>query len=211
MIARKLLGQLAPIAAALLLALAPAPAMAKTLLVYGDSLLAGLGLPTADAFQGQLREALDKAGLDWKLKNASVSGDTTAMGLDRLDWALGDKPDAVLLELGANDMLQGLPVSAAKQNLSAILDRFKALDVPVMLLGMKANPGLGAAYAGQFDGMYGDLSKTYGTALYPFYLEGVARDPKLNQADGIHPNADGVAVIVKKITPSVVEFLRKAG
>lgn len=191
--------------------LSAVPAMAqaapKTLLLYGDSLMAGLGLDPKDGFAAQLQAALDAKGIAVAIVNASVSGDTTADGLARLDWTLADRPDAVLLELGANDMLQGLPAEAVGQNLSAILDRFKADGVPVLLAGMKANPSLGQDYVAAYDTVFPALSKQYGTALFPFFLDGVALDASLNQADRIHPNAAGVKIVVANILPYVERLM----
>ena len=187
----------------------PTRAAGKTVLVFGDSLVAGLGLSDADGFVAQMQAALDRAGGGVTLVNGGVSGDTTAMALDRLDWALGDKPDGVLLELGANDMLQGVPVDTVRQDLDAIMDKLKAAGLPVFIAGMKANRGLGADYTTAFDALYPALAEKYGATLYPFYLDGVALDPKLNQPDMIHPNAKGVAVIVRKLLPSFTARLAK--
>ncbi len=181
-----------------------------TILLYGDSLLAGLGLTAEESFEGQLAAALAEKGIAATLVNASVSGDTTADGLARLDWTLGDKPDAVILGLGANDMLQGRPVADARANLEAILSRLDALDLPVLILGMKANRGLGADYVTAFDALYPDLAQSHGAELYPFFLDGVALDPALNQADGIHPNAEGVKRIVAGVLPAVEALVAKA-
>jgi len=186
---------------------APAQAEDKTLLLYGDSLMAGLGLEAPDAFAAQLQDALDAEGLSVRVVNASVSGDTSKKGLDRLDWVLADTPDAVILELGANDMLQGLPVAAMEDNLSAILDRFAADKVPVLLAGMQANPNLGDDYVAAYNAVFPALAQRYGAAIYPFFLDGVALDASLNQRDAMHPNADGVKVIVGRILPSVVALL----
>jgi acyl-CoA thioesterase-1 len=187
----------------------PAHAGEKTILVYGDSLTAGLGLSPEDGFIGQLQAALDAKGLGIRLINASVSGDTTQAGRDRLDWSLADKPDAVILELGANDMLRGLPTETVKSNLSAILDRFSKDGVPVLLAGMMADRGLGPDYVAPFDAMYPALAKQYGTLLYPFFLDGVALDPKLNQADMQHPNPEGVKRIVARIFPYVQKLVEE--
>ncbi|MET3897366.1 acyl-CoA thioesterase-1 [Devosia sp. UYZn731] len=187
-----------------------AQAAPKTLLLYGDSLMAGLGLDAKDGFAAQLQAALDAKHLDVAVVNASVSGDTTADGLARLDWTLADRPDAVLLELGANDMLQGLPAEAVGHNLDAILDRFAADGVPVLLAGMKANPSLGQDYVAAFDTVFPTLSEKYKAALFPFFLDGVALDATLNQADGIHPNAVGVKRIVANILPYVEQLLAAA-
>jgi len=196
------------LAAAILLALPTlSQAAGKTLLLYGDSLMAGLGLDASDGFAAQLQAALDARGIAVTIVNASVSGDTTIDGLDRLDWTLADRPDAVILELGANDMLQGLPADAVGKNLGLILDRFKADGVPVLLAGMKANPSLGAGYVTAFDGTFPALSAQYGAALFPFFLDGVALDAKLNQEDAIHPNAAGVRIIVANILPYVERLL----
>ena len=183
----------------------------KTLLLYGDSLMAGLGLDARDAFAAQLQAGLEERGIAVTIINASVSGDTTADGVERLDWTLADRPDAAIVELGANDMLQGLPASAVGSNLSLILDRFKAENIPVLLAGMKANPSLGASYVSAFDGTFPELSARYGMALFPFFLDGVALESKLNQADGIHPNADGVRIIVANILPYVEQLLKSSG
>ncbi|MEO9299982.1 arylesterase [Devosia sp. RY10] len=187
----------------------PAHAAGRTILLYGDSLLAGYGLPAAEGFAAQLQAAMDRAGLDATLVNASVSGDTTADGLARLDWSLAEAPDAVILGLGANDMLQGLPPPAAASNLAAILQKLADMQVPVLLLGMMADRGLGADYVAAFDGVYPALASAHGAILYPFFLDGVALDPALNQADMRHPNAAGVAHIVEKLLPFVEQLLQR--
>lgn len=184
--------------------LAPANAAEPILMLYGDSLMAGLGLPAGDGFAGQLQAAL---GEDVTIVNASVSGDTSADGLARLDWSLAQRPDAVVLELGANDMLQGLPVDALRENLRTILQRFKEENIRVLLAGMRASPGLGSEYARDYEAVFRDLSAEFGTPFYPFFLEGVAANSSLNQADGMHPNAEGVSLIVRGILSSVEALL----
>lgn len=181
----------------------------RTILLYGDSLLAGLGLSADESVMDQLQAAMDAAGLDARLVNASVSGDTTADGLARLDWTLGEPADAVILGLGANDMLQGLPVDAARANLEAIMTRLDALQRPTLLLGMMANRGLGADYVAGFDAIYPDLAAEHDALLYPFYLQGVALDPALNQPDMLHPNAAGVKVIVAGLLPLVEQLVHQ--
>lgn len=184
--------------------LVPANAAERILMLYGDSLMAGLGLSAEDGFAGQLQAAL---GDDVTIVNASVSGDTSADGLARLDWSLGERPDAVLLELGANDMLQGLPVDALRENLRTILQRFRDENIPVLLAGMRASPSLGSEYAVGYDAVFPELAAEFGTDLYPFFLEGVATNSSLNQADGMHPNAEGVTIIVRGILPAVEALL----
>jgi acyl-CoA thioesterase I len=139
--------------------------------------------------------------------NAGVSGDTASQGAARLDWALTDDVDGVLVELGANDALRGLPPEQAEAAMDEILAKLKQRDLPVLLLGMKAPPNLGPEYAAKFDAVYPALAAKYGAALYPFYLDGVAAEAKLNQADGMHPNAEGVNEIVKRLLPTVETFL----
>lgn len=187
----------------------PVVAAEPRILLYGDSLLAGLGLPHEQSLNGQLQAAMDAAGLEATLVNASVSGETTADGLARLEWTLGDAPDAVILGLGANDMLQGLSPAQARTNLETILARLDQLDLPVLLLGMKANRGLGADYVDQFDGIYPALAQEHGALFYPFLLEGVALDPALNQADMMHPNAEGVSIMVAGMLPLVEELVQQ--
>jgi acyl-CoA thioesterase-1 len=193
----------------LCLSVSPAFAANKTVLVFGDSLVAGLGLSDADGFVAQMQAALDQEKAGVTLVNGGVSGDTSATALGRLDWALGDNPDGVLVELGANDMLQGVPVDTVRANLDAIMQKLAAKQLPVFMAGMKADRGLGADYTTAFDALYPTLAKQYGATLYPFYLDGVALDPKLNQADLMHPNAKGVAVIVGKMLPSFTAWLAK--
>ena len=177
------------------------------LMLYGDSLMAGLGLPAEDGFAAQLRAALKSDGIEVSIINASVSGDTSGAALQRLDWSLAEKPDAVLLGLGGNDMLRGLPPAAMADNLDAIVQRLTSENVPVLLLGMRASPSLGADYVENFERVFSELASKYDIALYPFFLEGVATNPSLNQPDGIHPNAKGVTVIVKGLLPSVKQLL----
>jgi len=173
------------------------------LAVLGDSLTAGYGLMAEDAFPTQLEVRLHALGVDIEVINAGVSGDTSAGGRARLDWLLGDTLDIVIIELGANDALRGLEPSATADNLDAIITRLQAEGLTVMLAGMLAPPNLGADYGREFDALYSHLVRKHGVAYYPFFLDGVAARPALNQADGIHPNAAGVAVIVERIVPYV--------
>jgi acyl-CoA thioesterase-1 len=178
------------------------------LLVIGDSLTAGFGLPPGEGFVPQLQAALEARGLSVRVIDAGVSGDTTAGGLARLDWALAEEPHAVLLELGANDGLRGLPPQQVRANLTAILDRLAARDLPVLLAGMLAPPNFGAAYGREFVAVFHDLARERPELIfYPFFLEGVASDQTLNQPDGIHPNQQGVAEVVRRILPAVMELL----
>ncbi|MBY6264727.1 arylesterase [Azospirillum sp. 412522] len=177
------------------------------LLALGDSLTAGYGLPEPQGFTRQLEKALAAKGYSVTVVNAGVSGDTTAGGRARLDWALADKPDAAIVELGANDMLRGLDPGQARANLDAILKTLKERRIPTLLAGMFASPSLGKPYTDQFNAIYPDLAKTYDVPLYPFFLDGVALQQALIQPDGLHPNAQGVAVIVERILPSVTALL----
>jgi len=195
--------------AALLAAASPAAARAIRLVVLGDSLTAGLGLPPGKAFPDRLQAALRARGWNVDVLNAGVSGDTAANGLARYDWAVPADADALIVELGANDMLRGLKPESTKTTLSAILDKAAAARMPTLIAGMRAAPNLGADYDRTFDAIYPDLAKAHGVALYPFFLDGVAGDPKLNQADGIHPTAEGVEAIVERIEPSVEEILKQ--
>lgn len=180
-------------------------------MALGDSLTAGYGLPDDAAFPARLQSALADRGYDVAVLNAGVSGDTTAGGLARLDWALADDPDLALVELGANDGLRGIDPAATRENLAGILDRLTAEGIPTLLAGMYAPPNLGREYGAAFNGLYPALAETYDVPLYPFFLEGVATDPALNQGDGIHPNAEGVAVIVERIVPYVVDLIEASG
>lgn len=193
--------------------LAAAPAMANPLRIValGDSLTAGYGLAQADAFPVRLQAALRAAGIDAVVVNAGVSGDTSAGGLRRLDWALAPGPngpaDALIVELGANDGLRGLDPKATEANLDAILTQARERGIKVLLTGMLAPPNLGRDYGAQFAALYPRLAAKHKVLLYPFFLDGVAAVPSLNQADGIHPNPDGVAVIVRRLLPVVERLL----
>lgn len=183
-----------------------AGAAPKLVLAFGDSLSAGYQLKPGESFPAQLQVALVKAGRDVTVKNAGVSGDTSTAGRARLNWVLAGlktKPDLVILELGANDMLRGQDPAIAKANLDAMLSELGKRKIPVILAGMRASPNLGATYVKQFDAMYAALAAKHKVRLYPFFLDGVAATPKLQLADGMHPNAAGVAVIVKRILPTV--------
>ena len=173
------------------------------ILALGTSLTQGYGLPPGTEFTVQLQNALKQAGIDAVITNAGVSADTSAGGLARLDWTLADHPQAVILELGSNDMLRGIPPATTEKNLRAILDKLKAARVKVLLTGMQAQRNLGADYVKQFDSIYPRLAKDFNVLFYPFFLDGVALNPKLNQADGMHPNPAGVKVIVARILPLV--------
>ena len=176
--------------------------------LLGDSLIAGFGLPAHQAFPARLAAALDAAGVAAEVQDAGVSGDTTAGGVARLDWVLADRPDVAVVVLGANDGLRGLDPAATEANLDAILRRLEAAGVSVLLGGMRAPPNLGRRYTDAFDGLYPRLAETHDVALYPFFLDGVAAVPALNQADGMHPNAAGVEVIVAGILPVLHQVLR---
>jgi len=177
------------------------------IVVLGDSLSAGLGLSGSAAFPERLQKTLESKGIAVEISNAGVSGDTSSGGRDRLDWSVPDGTQAVILELGANDALRGTDPAVTRSALSDILTRLKARGVAVLLCGMVAPPNYGSDYSARFNAIYPDLAKSFGVPLYPFFLEGVAADAKLNQADGLHPTAEGVDVIVKNILPTVQAFL----
>jgi acyl-CoA thioesterase-1 len=191
------------------LAQTPAAAAAKPIkmVVLGDSLSAGLGLSAPAAFPQRLQKSLKDKGIAVEMINAGVSGDTSSGGRDRLDWSVPEGTDAVIVELGANDALRGIDPAVTRSALSDILRRLKARGVAVMLCGMLAPPNYGADYSARFNAIYPELAKSFAVPLYPFFLEGVAADARLNQADGLHPTAEGVDVIVKNILPSVQAFL----
>ena len=177
------------------------------LAVLGDSLTAGYGLSLENTFPEKLKEALKRLNIPAVIINSGVSGDTTAGGLSRLEWLLMDKPTHVMIQLGANDMLRGINPDAVKRNLNDIVIKLKSKSVKVMLLGMYASPNLGRHYVEEYETIFPDLAKKHKILLYPFFLAGVASEQNLNQADGIHPNKKGVAVIVEKILPTVLKFI----
>jgi acyl-CoA thioesterase-1 len=193
-----------------------------TLLVIGDSLTAGYGLARDDGFPAQLQRALTARGLAVQVRDGGVSGDTSAGGRARLAWMLETPaqqppsanadagPDAVIVQLGANDALRGIDPGVTYDNLAAMLRELTARGLPVLLAGMRAPPNLGGDYQKRFDAIYPRLAEAYGVPLYPFFLDGVAAVPALNQADGIHPNAKGVAEIVRRITPAVAALVETA-
>ena len=179
------------------------------LLAFGDSLIAGYGLPKKDGFSDQLEATLNHAGIRLKVINAGVSGDTSAGGLSRIDWALGANPDAILLELGANDSLRGIDPAITKMNLQKILTKLQKIGTPILFAGMIAPPNMGKEYGLEFEKVYLELAEANEVIFYRFFLEGVAGVPELNQEDGIHPNKEGVLKIVKKIAPFVIELLKR--
>jgi len=197
-----------------LLAVAGEPAHAAErvlkIVAFGDSLTAGLGLPAGAAFPARLEAALKAKGHAVAIVNAGVSGDTASGGLGRLDWSVPDDADAVILELGANDALRGVDPKTTKAALDAILGKLDARRVPVLLAGMASPRNMGADYVRAFDAIYPALASTHRVVFYPFFLEGVATDPKLNQGDGLHPTAAGVDVIVARILPSVEALIARA-
>ena len=183
------------------------PAKPIRLVVLGDSLSAGFGLAAQEAFPQKLKKALQTKGIEIDIINAGVSGDTTSGGRDRLDWSVPEGTDGVIVELGANDALRGIDPDLTRAALTDIIQRLKARKIAVMLCGMLAPPNYGADYAARFNSIYPELAKKFDVPLYPFFLEGVAADAKLNQADGIHPTAAGIDIIVGRIMPAVEAFI----
>jgi acyl-CoA thioesterase-1 len=180
------------------------------IVVLGDSLSAGLGLPADAAFPAKLAVALKAKGITANVANAGVSGDTASGGLGRLDWSVPEGTEAVVLELGANDALRGIDPKLTKTALDTILSKLKDRHIAVLLAGMKAPRNLGSDYVQTFDAVFPALASTHPVVFYPFFLDGVAGDAKLNQADGLHPTAAGVDVIVAGILPKVEELVAKA-
>lgn len=179
------------------------------LVALGDSLTAGYGLAPQDGFVPQLQAALVAKGHRVTVHNGGVSGDTSSGGLARLDWVVGPQAQAVIIELGANDMLRGISPAVTEKNLRAMIEKLRARGLPVLLAGMLAAPNLGPVYEQRFNALYPALAQEYGLVYYPFFLDGVAANPKLNLGDGIHPNAQGIAIIVDKILPSVEKLLAR--
>jgi acyl-CoA thioesterase-1 len=177
------------------------------MVVLGDSLSAGFGLSASAAFPQRLQKALNSKGIDVDIINAGVSGDTSSGGRDRLEWSVPEGTRAVLVELGANDALRGIDPAVTRAALADILTRLKGRNISVLLCGMLAPPNYGSDYSARFNAVYPELAKSFGVPLYPFFLEGVASEARLNQRDGIHPTAEGVDVIVKNILPTVEAFL----
>jgi acyl-CoA thioesterase-1 len=209
-------GSLRAVALAALAVLAAWPGMAAAkepikILAFGDSLIHGYGLPAGETFPELLEAALRESGLDARVINGGNSGDTSAAGRARLDWALAADPDLVLLELGGNDGLRGIDPAATLENLDAILARLRAEGLPVLFAGMLAPRNLGADYAAEFDAVFPRLAAKHGVAFYPFFLDGVAMQPGLNQSDGIHPNGTGVRVIVQRILPRLLGVIEDMG
>src|ERR1051326_5035494 len=201
------------VAISLLIALLSSSSAGATpikVLMLGTSLTQGYGLPPGTEIPARLQAKLKAGGIDAKIINAGVSGDTSAGGLARLDWSLADHPDAAIIELGSNDALRGIPPAQTEKNLSTILAKLKAQHVPTLLLGMMAPRNLGPEYARQFDAIYPKLAKQYGAMLYPFVLQGLAFNPKLNQPDGMHPNPAGAKIIAARILPDVKQLVAQA-
>jgi acyl-CoA thioesterase I len=193
---------------ALLFAMAM-PSFAKTpqILAFGDSLTSGYGLPPNEAFPARLAAALEQQGVNVKITNGGVAGETTTDGLARLDWALAEKPDFVILALGANDALRAIDPKIVRANLDKMIDKIKAAGAKMLLLGMLAPPNWGPEYQHAFDAIYPEVAKAHNVPLYPFFLEGVAMVADLNQPDGMHPNQRGVALMVEHIAPLVAKLV----
>lgn len=177
----------------------------------GDSLMAGYKLPAGASFPAQLQTRLRADGMNARVINAGVSGDTSAGGLARLDWALagalGGRPDLVIVEFGANDALRGIDPTVTEGNLDELLAKLQGREIQVLLVGMRAPPNMGGEYTRAFDAIFPRLAAQYNVALYPFFLDGVVLDPALKLADGLHPNREGVAVMVKGVAPMVKDLL----
>ncbi|KAB2851637.1 MAG: arylesterase [Hyphomicrobiaceae bacterium] len=180
------------------------------IVALGDSLTAGFRLRPSEAFPVQLAAALRKKGIEVEIVNAGVSGDTSRAGLERLDWAVPEGTEAVIIELGANDALRGVDPAETRRSLDAIMRRLKSRGIEMLLAGMEAPRNLGPEYGRAFNAIYPELAQAHGSLLYPFFLKGVALDPKLNLPDGLHPTAEGVARIVERIMPDVIELVARA-
>jgi acyl-CoA thioesterase-1 len=202
---RRLLAGLALLA----LAVTPAGARERVILAFGDSLTAGLGVPAEQAYPAVLAARLRAEGYAYRVVNAGVSGDTTAGGLRRVDWALRLAPDVVILELGVNDALRGQDLSGVRANLDQLVTRFQSAGARVLVAGMRLPPNYGARYDAQFQRVYEEVASRRGAALMPFFLEGVGGDPTLNQSDGIHPTAAGYRVVVGRLWPYLRPLLRR--
>jgi acyl-CoA thioesterase-1 len=183
----------------------------RTIVGFGDSLMAGFGLDTGQSFPEKLQAALKERGHDVVITNAGVSGDTTSGGLSRLDWSVPDGTDIVILELGANDMLRGVGPEVTRKNLEAMIKRLKERGIAVLLAGMLAAPNLGPDYQAKFNAIYPELAKQYGLDFYPFFLDGVAGDRKFLLEDGMHPNAAGVDRMVESFLPTMEAMLKEQG
>ena len=201
------------VAAVIVVVFAAMPAYAEPLRIValGDSLTAGYGLEAGDAFTGRLEAALKARGHEVVVVNAGVSGDTASDGLARVDWSVGDDADAVIVELGANDALRGVDPAITRDALDKLLARLAERGLPVLVAGMRAPPNLGAEFGAAFNPIYPELAAKYGAILYPFFLDGVAARTDLNQPDGIHPNAEGVAIVVERMAPSVEALISRVG
>jgi acyl-CoA thioesterase-1 len=180
----------------------------RIIVALGDSLTAGLGVASDEAYPALLEARARKAGFDYRVVNAGVSGDTSAGGLRRLDWVLRSRPEVVIVALGSNDGLRGLPVAALRDNLTTIVTRLRAAGARVLLVGMRVPPNYGAAYAGDFAEVFGSVARRTSVAFLPFLLEGVAGDPTLNQPDGIHPNAAGQRIVADRVWTALRPLLR---
>jgi acyl-CoA thioesterase-1 len=181
----------------------------RVLLAFGDSLTSGLGVPADQTYPAQLAARLSREGYAYRVVNAGVSGDTTAGGLRRVDWALRLQPEVVIVELGVNDALRGQPLASVRANLEQIVTRFQAAGARVLIAGMRLPPNYGDRYAEDFHRLYAEVARARRAPLMPFFLDGVGAIPRLNQADGIHPTAEGYAIVVDRLWPHLQPLLRK--
>jgi acyl-CoA thioesterase-1 len=188
-----------------------ARAGAPVIVAFGDSLTAGLGVPASQTYPALLEQRLEREGYNFRVINAGVSGDTTAGGVRRVDWALRLDPEIVILELGVNDAMRGQKLAGIRANLDQMIARFQAAGARVLVAGMRLPPNYGDRYAEDFHRLYGEVARARKAALIPFFLDGVAAVPRLNQADGIHPTAEGYAIVVDRLWPYLVPLLRRSG
>lgn len=186
-----------------------APPPGRVIVAFGDSLTAGFGVPADQTYPARLGERLKREGYDYRVVNAGVSGDTTAGGLRRVDWALRLKPEIVILELGVNDAFRGQKLAGVRANLDQMITRFQAAGARVLVAGMRLPPNYGDRYADDFHRLYADVARAHQAPLMPFFLDGVGAVARLNQADGIHPTAEGYAIVVDRLWPYLVPLLRR--